>query len=212
MSRLGDFTTDSNAAPTPQIQIQIQKIRVQHPWTVRGTKKGSLPVAVESRRHGQVVVISNVEGNAKVLLKDVKKALGTGGVARPEEGYVEIQGGAQHETTVRNFLLRSGHVVGVNKESIQSATTAKKKDKTKQSATGTDGKAHLNAKLSPPQSSLKPLSVQASSTIPDAKNIKAMKPPELKAQLAARGLSTQGNKKELIARLIALKSKSTNQC
>jgi hypothetical protein len=35
------------------------------------------------------------------------------------------------------------------------------------------------------------------------KQIKALKPPELKTQLSARGLSTQGNKKELIERLLA---------
>ena len=37
----------------------------------------------------------------------------------------------------------------------------------------------------------------------DTKAIKKMKPPELKAYLTAYGLSTQGNKKDLIARLTA---------
>ena len=42
----------------------------------------------------------------------------------------------------------------------------------------------------------------------DTKEIKGMKPPELKAHLSARGASTQGNKKELIARLVELSLES----
>ena len=37
----------------------------------------------------------------------------------------------------------------------------------------------------------------------DRKAVKKMKPKEVKKHLKARGLSTQGNKKEIVARLLA---------
>lgn len=72
-------------------------------------------------------------------------------------------------------------------------TIAKKKGTVPKSAGGTQGKS--SSRLVAVDRELEP------------KEIKMMKPPELKAQLRARGASIQGNKKELIMRLIELSCK-----
>ncbi|XP_031572830.1 uncharacterized protein LOC116306848 [Actinia tenebrosa] len=56
------------------------------------TKKGKLPLTCESRAKGKkVTVISNVTGDAKALLSELKRRAGCGGVVR-DEGTVELQG------------------------------------------------------------------------------------------------------------------------
>ena len=212
--RLGDFLTSSSSASTTagnnySAHAESRATSPQSRWTVRGTKKGALPVALETRKNGKVVIISNIDGDLNALLKDVKKALGTGGVARPSEGYVEIQG-AHHEK-VCQFLLKSGQLSGVKKETISSSAEALKNKKNGGNNKSDNGKAHLNAKASSQQpAASKPIIIVGDATendkpIPDTKTIKAMKPPELRTQLAARGASILGNKKELIARLLAMK-------
>ena len=58
-----------------------EKIRL--PYTISKTKKGSLPIRLESRNKGKkVTVIFNVTGDAKELLKELKHAAGCGGVIR----------------------------------------------------------------------------------------------------------------------------------
>jgi translation initiation factor 1 (eIF-1/SUI1) len=174
-------------------------------WTVQGTKKGGLPIKVETRRNGKkVVMIEHVSGDLDALLSDMKCALGTGGVARPEVGTVEVQGG-HHEKAVRDFLNASGRLTGVNKKSIAAGNAAKGAAKSGSVAArrAADGRAELTAKSQPPPS--KKVTVDAEKLAPlDSKRVKAMKPPELKAQLLARGESAQGNKKELLKRLLAL--------
>ena len=61
------------------------------PYSITKTKKGSLPVRLESRNKGKkVTVIFNVSGDARELLKELKHAAGCGGVIR--EDTVELQG------------------------------------------------------------------------------------------------------------------------
>ena len=110
-------------------------------------------------------------------------------------------------------------MVGVNKEAIQKSTAEAAGKKKGKGGNMADGKAHLNAKLMPPPSSKPFVVVKASNgngddddttsnntKMPslDPKKIKAMKPPELRDHLTARGESKLGNKKELVARLLAL--------
>lgn len=53
------------------------------PYTVGGTKKGAMPVSVEKRAKGKVVtVVCNLSGDLKALCKELKHALGTGGLIR----------------------------------------------------------------------------------------------------------------------------------
>merc|ERR1712059_28918 len=60
-------------------------------YTIGKTKKGGLPIRVESRNKGKkVAVVFNVTGNLKELLTELKHAAGSGGVVR--EDTVEIQG------------------------------------------------------------------------------------------------------------------------
>lgn len=73
-------------------------------FLVRRTKKGRLPIAYEKRAKGKrVTVLGNVSGDAEVLLHELKKRVGAGGVAK--EDTVEIQG--DHRKAVEEFL--TGH-------------------------------------------------------------------------------------------------------
>ena len=70
---------------------------------VKRTKKGKLPISYENRAKGKkVTVISNVTGDPSILLQELKKKIGAGGVVR--EDCVEIQG--DHQAVVESFLQR----------------------------------------------------------------------------------------------------------
>lgn len=70
-------------------------------FSVKRTKKGKLPISYENRAKGKkVTVISNVTGDPAILLHELKKKIGAGGVVRGET--VEIQG--DHQIVVEKFL------------------------------------------------------------------------------------------------------------
>ena len=61
------------------------------PYRITKTKKGGIPVRVESRNKGKkVTVVFNVSGDSRELLKELKHSAGCGGVVR--EDTVELQG------------------------------------------------------------------------------------------------------------------------
>ena len=63
-------------------------------YTVTRTKKGKLPITYENRSKGKkVTVISNIGGNAELLLAELRKRLGVGGVSRGT--FIELQGDQQ---------------------------------------------------------------------------------------------------------------------
>jgi translation initiation factor 1 (eIF-1/SUI1) len=161
------------------------------PYQVRATKNGGIPVAVVKRKHHKVVVVSNIEGDSKALLTDLQRTLGTGGVIR--DGTVEIQG-EQHLERVNSFLVSRHYatncLVGVSKRNLQQAGAAVTKSVDTQ-----NGKK-------PEAPKQKVASVDANVPL-SSKTINGMKPPQLKEHLAALGLSQQGNRKELVARLLA---------
>eukprot|EP00939_MAST-03C_sp_MAST-3C-sp1_P000092 g92.t1 len=198
-------------------------------YVVRGSKKGALPLVLEKRRHGKVVsVIRNVEGDAKSLLVELKHYLGTGGTVVPmretsvkprdhsrmlksrstkhrrstEESprymQVEIQG--NHMKRIGAYLSKKGGLSGVNrhaKAAAEALASKKKSDKAKKSdkkviVAGRRVDASNAASKKLPDLS-KPL---------DTKAVKKMNPTTLKLVLKARGLSTQGTKKELIKRVL----------
>jgi len=73
------------------------------PYSIGKTKKGGLPVRVESRSKGKkVTVVFNVTGDLKLLLSELKQAAGSGGVVR--EDTIEIQGDKQQ--FVENFIAK----------------------------------------------------------------------------------------------------------
>ena len=179
-------------------------------FTVRATKKGGIPVAVETRSCGKkVVVVRRAEGDLPALCTALKRVLGTGGVVRWADaqgraaaertgrGSVEV-GGEAHLAKVQEYLAKSGCLVGVQKTikanllggSGKQGGGGKKQKAAAAAAAAAAAKASKGKK--PPVDITRPL---------DAKAIKAMKPPALRAHLVARGLSAQGSKKELIARL-----------
>jgi len=72
-------------------------------YSVGKTKKGGLPVRVESRSKGKkVTVVFNVTGDLKLLLSELKQAAGSGGVVR--EDTIEIQGDKLQ--FVENFISK----------------------------------------------------------------------------------------------------------
>merc|ERR1712032_986417 len=76
---------------------------VTAPYSIGKTKKGGLPVRVESRSKGKkVTVVFNVTGDLKLLLSELKQAAGSGGVVR--EDTIEIQGDKQE--FVENFIAK----------------------------------------------------------------------------------------------------------
>ena len=76
---------------------------VTAPYSIGKTKKGGLPVRVESRSKGKkVTVVFNVTGDLKLLLSEMKQAAGSGGVVR--EDTIEIQGDKQE--FVENFIAK----------------------------------------------------------------------------------------------------------
>jgi translation initiation factor 1 (eIF-1/SUI1) len=187
--RLGDFLSPDVDEGGTQRGGCPRQPKNTTPYHVRATKNGGIPVAVVKRKHHKVVVVSNIDGDSKALLTDLQRTLGTGGVIR--DGAVEIQG-EQHLERVRSFLV-SQHftthcLVGVSRKNLQptAAETSletqngKKPEAPKQKTTSIDTIAPLSSKT-----------------------INGMKPPQLKEHLAALGLSSQGNRKELVARLLA---------
>jgi translation initiation factor 1 (eIF-1/SUI1) len=186
--------TDANNITTAAATSYNQDASKSLPlYTVRATKKGGVPCAVESRKHHKVVVLSNIEGDVPALLSALQKTLGTGGVRKGNS--IEVQG-EHHLEKIKRFCLTSGCVVGASKQNKEEAhaTTGKNSNhKNKKSETSTNTATTTTAIKA---------AVDGTAAL-SQKEIKTMKPTELKEHLAARQLSTQGNKKELLARLTA---------
>ncbi|XP_032217714.2 uncharacterized protein LOC5517408 [Nematostella vectensis] len=71
---------------------------------VSKTKKGKLPLVVENRAKGKkVTVVSNVCGDPRTLLTELKRRTGSGGVVR--DNAVELQG--DHVRFLEDYL--TGH-------------------------------------------------------------------------------------------------------
>ena len=91
-----DETTSSKAQTednTPPIEL-YQSSEDAQGYTVTRTKKGKLPITYENRSKGKkVTVISNIGGNAELLLAELRKRLGVGGVSRGS--FIELQGDQQ---------------------------------------------------------------------------------------------------------------------
>lgn len=84
----GQMQDDISPTELPQSSERAQE------YTVTRTKKGKLPITYENRSKGKkVTVVSNVGGNAEVLLAELRKRLGVGGVSRGT--FIELQGDQQ---------------------------------------------------------------------------------------------------------------------
>eukprot|EP00536_Pseudo-nitzschia_multiseries_P014172 jgi/Psemu1/291299/fgenesh1_pg.665_\ len=164
---------------------------MNHEYRVRATKKGNVPVVVESRKHHKVIVLSNIEGDVDALLSILKKKLGAGGVRKGNA--IEINGSADKQVdAIKRFCLESGCLEGASKQTKGAIVEA----------TSKGSKGISNKKATEGGGTPKPKAVAVDpSIVLTSKDIKIMKPNTMKEHLAARGLSTQGNKKELIARL-----------
>ena len=161
-------------------------------YFVTGSKKGGFPVAVEKRACGKkVTVIRNISGDRGALLSALKKKMGCGGVMN-EDGSVEVQG--ERQPAVEKFLTEMKCLKSVSKAKKENAAP-KKVEKTV-ALTKLDNKFAEANNLSKG----KPVALEIASVSEQA--AKKMKPAEIKMHLKEAGLSTQGNKKELLARLL----------
>jgi translation initiation factor 1 (eIF-1/SUI1) len=74
-------------------------------------RQGGFPVSIEPRAKGKkVTVVHNVSGDLDQLCKDLKGAVGSGGVVR--DGNVEVQG--EHVARTEAFLMKKGCIKGVS--------------------------------------------------------------------------------------------------
>ena len=82
-------TSTSVDSPAPSSEPEQSKSGL--PYNITKTKKGSIPIRVESRNKGKkVTVVFNVTGDSRELLKELKHSAGCGGVVR--EDTIELQG------------------------------------------------------------------------------------------------------------------------
>ena len=72
------------------------------------TKKGGIPVKVESRSSGKkVTLVEHVLGNGKLLLQELKNKFGTGGLLRDD--CIELQGDCK--TKVSKYFNDNKHLL-----------------------------------------------------------------------------------------------------
>lgn len=90
----------SSPAPTP---IELDGV-FKPAFTVVGTKKGSLPLQVEKRKHKTVTTLKNIQGDANALLTELRKALGTGGKIVDETNHTEVEIQGDHIKRISMFL------------------------------------------------------------------------------------------------------------
>mmetsp|Transcript_34528 Transcript_34528/g.83547 ORF Transcript_34528/g.83547 Transcript_34528/m.83547 type:complete len:247 (+) Transcript_34528:61-801(+) len=166
-------------------------------YRVTGSKKGGFPVTVEKRSCGKkVTVIRNVSGDRSALLSGLKKKLGCGGVIN-QHGDVEVQG--ERQPAVEKFLTEMDCLKSVSRAKQASAAPTTKAT-AKQAAEPTKIDRKMAAARAPANNKNGVAATELSSITEQA--AKKMKPAEMKAHLKAAGLSIQGNKKELLARLL----------
>eukprot|EP00985_Skeletonema_marinoi_P018117 scaffold10059_cov181-Skeletonema_marinoi.AAC.4 len=163
-------------------------------YHVTGSKKGGFPVTKEKRSCGKrVTVVRNVAGDSSALLSGLKKKLGCGGVIS-KDGIIEIQG--ERQSAVEKYLTEMNCLKSVSNAKKVAAAPAKKEGKVAEPKKIDKKMAELGGGK---KASMMPAAELTSITEQAAKK---MKPTEIKVHLKAAGLSIQGNKKELLARLL----------
>lgn len=159
-------------------------------YCVTGSKKGGFPVMLEKRGHKKVTVVRNVTGDRTALLAVLKKRLGCGGVLN-DDGSIEVQG--ERRPAIEKLLAELKCLKSVSKANqgaVVPAIAARVAEPTKIDKKMAGSRAPAKTV---PEVELSAVTEQAA---------KRMKPKELKAQLKAAGLPIQGNKNELLARLL----------
>mmetsp|Transcript_3256 Transcript_3256/g.4838 ORF Transcript_3256/g.4838 Transcript_3256/m.4838 type:complete len:244 (-) Transcript_3256:49-780(-) len=162
-------------------------------YHVTGSKKGGFPVTIEKRSCGKrVIVVRNVVGDSSALLSGLKKKLGCGGVIS-KDGTIEIQG--ERQSAVEKYLTEMNCLKSVSNAKKVAAAPAKKEGKVAEPT-------KIDKKMAELGGGKKASMLQARNFSITEQAAKKMKPTEIKVHLKAAGLSIQGNKKELLARLL----------
>jgi len=148
-------------------------------------------VAVEKRSHKKVTVIRNVVGDRDALLSGLKKKLGCGGAIN-KDGHIELQG--ERQPAVEKYLTHMNCLKSVSRAKKDSAAPPPKAVKAAEPT-------KIDKKMAASRAPSNNVSAEELSSITE-QAAKKMKPAEMKVHLKAAGLSTQGNKKELLSRLL----------
>jgi len=158
---------------------------------VTGSKKGGFPITIEKRACGKkVTVVRNIVGDAAALLSGLKKKMGCGGVVHAD-GSVEVQG--ERQPAVERYLTEQRCLKSVSAAKKVAAVPTKVAAAVAAPTAIDKRRAAAHHRSGPAAAEIASISEQAA---------KRMKPAEIKAHLKAAGLSNQGNKKELLARLL----------
>ena len=127
----------AHASGTP-LPVAASPAQPAPSYMVMGSKKGGFPVSIEPRAKGKkVTVVHNVTGDLDQLCKDLKGAVGSGGVVR--DNNVEVQG--EHVARTEAFLLKKGCIKGVSGANKAAALPAAKEAKPQKSIARLDAKA-----------------------------------------------------------------------
>ena len=165
-------------------------------YWAKGSKSGGFKINKERRKRGKVVtIIQDVGGDVLLMLKELRSDLGTGGRYDAPSKSLEMQGDCVKG--VLKWLVKKNCLVGVSAKVKQAITAKEDQKKRRDGAKKAKQNAERQRQLEHQRKKnaidiFKPLS---------SKELKTMKPDMLKKHLKARGLSTQGTKKELHARL-----------
>lgn len=190
--------SQSATAPAPAPSKSARSAKPELKYWVKGSKKGSFRITKERRKRGKVVtIVSNIGGDVNLMLKELRGALGTGGSYNAQSNCLEMQGDCIK--AVEKWLVKQHCLVGVTAKLKASITKHEDAKKAKEDAR----KAKVNAvRQTQLERQRRQKQIDTSKPI-TAKELNTMKPDALKSHLKARGLSTQGSKKELFARLSA---------
>ena len=61
-------------------RAQVDELeQLDQKYTVRGTKRGGMPVLEEKHKHNYVTMVKNVDGDSKTLLLELRNYIGAGG-------------------------------------------------------------------------------------------------------------------------------------
>jgi translation initiation factor 1 (eIF-1/SUI1) len=165
-------------------------------YWVKGSKSGGLNVTKQRGKRGKwVTILPNVGGDVVLMLKELRQALGAGGTYNEATQSLEMQGDCI--AAVEKWLVRQQCLVGVTAK----LKTNIAKDELAKKAREDALKAKINAVRQADLARQRRANEVDVGKPLTAKEMSGMKPDDLKRHLKARGLSTQGSKKELHARL-----------
>lgn len=201
----GDTLPSSDAVQqhAPQMGAVEGAAAVGPAYVIQGTKGCTFPITVEKRRGKLVTYISNCSGDTQLLCQQLSKLLGCGASFDVAKNKVFVQG--RHDTRIEEYLVtKQSHclkgIMRKKKQRIETAVAnvaAQKKQR--------EAKKKSRDVINKHEEQLKKNKTKMQASVDERltrQQIAKMKPKEMKIHLGTRGLSIQGSKGELMARLV----------